>query len=94
LPSRHSLRRYCPLRWTIELRAHSIRYSGHVLWFCHRQLLISQNGISFRIVWCQIHSHAPLTFLVKGAFLFEVIREYPAFPALHRSLRWIPVLLS
>jgi hypothetical protein len=30
---RHSLRRYCRVSWTIELRANSIRSFGLVSWF-------------------------------------------------------------
>jgi hypothetical protein len=90
----HSPRGCCQLNWMIELRAHSIRDSCHGLWFSHHQLRMQQNSISFRIVWCHLHSQTPLKFGVTGTFLFGVMREYPAFPGLYRSLVWISILLS
>jgi hypothetical protein len=86
-----------PVKLGHHTSINSIRSFLPVPWFYHRQLQIQQNSISFRIVWCQIHSHSRLRFWVMDDFLFSVIREYPAFPAfpgLSRSLMWISILLS
>jgi hypothetical protein len=91
---RLSLRGNCLFSWTSELRANSMRSFGPISWFSHDQLRMQQNLISFRIVWCHIYSQARLRFWVIGAFLFSVIREYPAFPELYRSIISIFILLS
>jgi hypothetical protein len=72
----------------------TIRCFGLPLWFSRRQLQIAQNWIWFRIVSCHIHSHAPLKFWVKAAFLFGGIGEYQALSGLYHNLMWILILLT
>jgi hypothetical protein len=48
--------------WAIESHANSIRSCLPLPWFSHHHLRIQQNSVSFIVVWCQIHSDAPLRF--------------------------------